>query len=345
MKLSFSAFDLQLKYPFTIANFSRTSTPLMLTQIEHEGIVGFGEASMPPYLGESHQTAVDFLSKLNLKQFSSNPNIEEILNYVDAVAPGNPAAKASIDIALHDLMGKLNDKPCYTLFNSQPNQMPVTSCTIGIDNPEIVKKKVLDAGEFRVLKVKLGGANDREMIETIRSITDKPLYIDANQGWRDKYEALDKINWLAQHGAMFVEQAMPKTMIDENAWLTENCPIPTFGDESVQRFADVEKAKGVFSGINIKLMKCTGMLEASKMISRARELDLQVMIGCMSETSCAIMAAAALAPLCDYADLDGPWLTVNKPFEDPVLNAGKIVLPQIAGLGIRHSYKMEINIG
>ncbi|MCO4292869.1 dipeptide epimerase [Solitalea sp. MAHUQ-68] len=334
MKLSFKAFDLKLKYPFTIANFSRTSTPLMLTQIEYDGLVGHGEASMPPYLGESQQTAADFLVKVDLSQFSSPENIEEILAYVDAIAPGNPAAKASIDIALHDLIGKIKNQPCYSLFGSQPAQMPVTSCTIGIDKAETVKKKLLETSDFKVLKVKLGGANDREMIETIRSVTDKPLYIDANQGWKDRHEALEKIFWLAEHGAVFVEQAMPKTLVDDNAWLTENSPIPTFGDEAVQRFGDVEKAKGVYSGVNIKLMKCTGMHEAAKMIAKARQLDLKVMIGCMSETSCAIMAAASLAPLCDYADLDGPWLTIDKPYDDPILQDGKIILPNTVGLGI-----------
>lgn len=335
MKLSFKAIDLELKYPFTIANFSRTSTPLMLTSIEYDGLVGYGEASMPPYLGESHETAADFLSRIDLNQFSSPENLEEILTYVDTIAPGNPAAKASVDIALHDLLGKLTGKPCYELVHADPDQMPATSCTIGIDTAEVVRKKVAETAPFKFLKVKLGRDNDKEMIETIRSITDKPLYVDANQGWRDKHEALDMMHWLAEHKVVFVEQAMPKTMIDENAWLTEHSPLPTFGDEAVQRFADVDKAKGVYSGVNIKLMKCTGMLEAQRMIKRARELDLKIMIGCMSETSCAIMAAAALAPLCDYVDLDGPWLTINKPLYDPELVDGKIVLPNEPGLGLR----------
>ncbi|POY39035.1 dipeptide epimerase [Solitalea longa] len=335
MKLSYKAFDLKLKYPFTIANFSRTSTPIMLTQIEFDGHVGYGEASMPPYLGESHKSAAEFLTKVNLKQFSSPENIEEILTYIDSIAPGNPSAKASIDIALHDLLGKLLNKPCYSFFGSIPDKMPVTSCTIGIDSAETVRKKVLETSDFNVLKVKLGGNNDAEMIGAIRSVTDKPLYIDANQGWKDRHEALEKIFWLAEHGAVFVEQAMPKTMIDENSWLTENSPIPTFGDEAVQRFADVEKAQGVYSGVNLKLMKCTGIHEASRMIKKARQLDLKVMIGCMSETSCAIMAAATLAPLCDYADLDGPWMTIDKPFQDPELKDGKITLSDQPGLGIR----------
>ncbi|SMO55898.1 dipeptide epimerase [Solitalea koreensis] len=333
MKLNFKAIDLQLKYPFTIANFSRTSTPVILTQIEHEGIIGYGEASMPPYLGESHQTAISFLSKINLTSFKPE-NTEEILKYVDELVPGNPSVKAAIDIALHDLLGKLQNKPCYEFFGSQPILMPATSITIGIDTPDVIREKVKGTSGFKFLKVKLGKGNDKEMIETIRSVTDKPLYVDANQGWIDKNQALEMTHWLADRGVIFVEQGMPKQMVDENAWLTEHSPIPTFGDEAVQRFNDVERAKGVYSGINIKLMKCTGMHEASKMIKKARNLNLKIMIGCMSETSCAILAAAALAPLCDYADLDGPWMTINKPFADPELVDGKIILSKKPGLGL-----------
>jgi L-alanine-DL-glutamate epimerase-like enolase superfamily enzyme len=213
--------------------------------------------------------------------------------------------------------------------------MPVTSFTIGIDTKEMIIQKVKEAEGLKVIKVKLGRDSDKELIQTIRSVTNVPLYVDANQGWTDRKQSLDLIYWLKEQGVALIEQPMQKTDIDGNAWITEHSPIPIIGDEAVQRLADVEKAKGVYHGINIKLMKSAGMYEAQQMISQARELDLKVLIGCMSETSCATLAAAALAPQCDWADLDGPFLTTNNPYKMPGFNNGKWVLNDEAGLGIK----------
>jgi L-alanine-DL-glutamate epimerase-like enolase superfamily enzyme len=335
MQLTYQPFELRLKHPFTIAKFSRTSTPLMLVQVAHEGHTGYGEASMVPYMGESHQSAAGFLSKIDVSQFKYPFDFASIVNYLDSIAPGNPAVKAAIDIALHDLDGKLKGQPCWKLLGSDPAKMPVTSGTIGIDTKEIIIQKVKEAEGLKVIKVKLGRDSDKELIQTIRSVTDMPLYVDANQGWADRKQSLDLIYWLKEQGVQLIEQPMLKTDIDGNAWITEHSPIPIIGDEAVQRLADVEKAKGVYHGINIKLMKSAGMYEAQQMISQARELDLKVLIGCMSETSCATLAAAALAPQCDWADLDGPFLTTNNPYQMPGFNNGKWVLNDEAGLGIK----------
>jgi L-alanine-DL-glutamate epimerase-like enolase superfamily enzyme len=335
MQLTYQPFELLLKHPFTIAKFSRTSTPLMLVQIAYEGYTGYGEASMVPYMGESHQSAESFLSKVNANQFKYPFDFASIINYLDSIAPGNPAVKAAIDIALHDLNGKLKGQPCWKLLGSDPAKMPVTSGTIGIDTKEIIIQKVKEAEGLKVIKVKLGRDSDKELIQTIRSVTNVPLYVDANQGWTDRKQSLDLIYWLAEQGVLLIEQPMLKTDIDGNAWITQHSPIPIIGDEAVQRLADVEKAKGVYHGINIKLMKSAGMYEAQQMISQARELDLKVLIGCMSETSCATLAAAALAPQCDWADLDGPFLTTNNPYQMPGFNNGKWVLNDEAGLGIK----------
>lgn len=337
MHLTWQPFELELKYPFTIAKFSRTSTPLMLVQLHHEGFTGYGEASMVPYMGENHQSAHDFLSKVDAGQFSLPFDFDAIITYLDNIARGNPAIKAAIDIALHDLEGKLLGKPCWQLLGSNPAAMPVTSYTIGIDTPEIIIKKVKAApGGCKVIKVKLGRDSDKELIKTIRSVTDLPLYVDANQGWTDLQESLDLAHWLHGQGVQLIEQPMPKTNPNSNAWLTERSPIPIIGDESVQRFADVEKAAGVYHGINIKLMKSAGMHEAHRMILKARELGLKILIGCMSETSCATLAAAALAPQCDWADLDGPFLVSNNPYPMPQFRDGKWVLSNEAGLGLKH---------
>jgi L-alanine-DL-glutamate epimerase-like enolase superfamily enzyme len=335
MQLTYQPFELLLKHPFTIAKFSRTSTPLMLVQIAYEGYTGYGEASMVPYMGESHQSAESFLSKVNANQFKYPFDFASIINYLDSIAPGNPAVKAAIDIALHDLDGKLKGQPCWKLLGSDPAKMPVTSCTIGIDTKGVILQKVKEAKGLKVIKVKLGRDTDKELIQIIRSVTNVPLYVDANQGWTDRKQSLDLIYWLKEQGVQLIEQPMLKTDIDGNAWITEHSPIPIIGDEAVQRLADVEKAKGVYHGINIKLMKSAGMHEAQQMINKARELDLKILIGCMSETSCATLAAAALAPQCDWADLDGPFLTTNNPYKMPGFSEGKWVLSEEVGLGLK----------
>ncbi len=334
MKFTFKPYTLELKHVFTIATSSRSTTPVMLTQIEYDGVVGYGEASMPPYLGESHETATKFLSKVNLSQFSDPFMLEEILDYVDGIEEKNTAAKAAVDIALHDLVGKLIGKPWHKIWGFDKTKTPETSFTIGIDTPKIVKEKVIEAAPYHILKVKLGRDTDKEMIETIRSVTDKPLVVDVNQGWTDKHFALDMIHWLNERGVKFVEQPMPKTQLDDMAWLTENSPLPTFADEALQRIPDVIKAHGIYSGINIKLMKCTGLREAHKMLNLAKALDMQVMLGCMTETSCAISAMSQLAPEAEWADLDGNLLIGNDPFEGTLIVNGKVTLTNAPGIGL-----------
>jgi L-alanine-DL-glutamate epimerase-like enolase superfamily enzyme len=334
MKFTFKPYTLELKHVFTLASSSRTTTPIMLTQIEYDGAIGYGEASMPPYLGESHESAAKFLSKVDLSQFKDPFEIENILEYADKIDSNNPAAKASVDIALHDLVGKLMKKPWYKIWGLDKDKTPFTSFTIGIDTDEVVKQKVQEAEEYKILKVKLGRDTDKRMIEAIRSATDKPIVVDVNQGWKDKYFALEMINWLNERNVKMVEQPMPKEMIDDIAWLTERSPLPTFGDESVQRIADVEKANGVYSGINIKLMKCTGMHEAYKMMNLAKSLGLQVMLGCMIETSCAISAVSQLSPGIQWADIDGNLLISNDPFDGIKVIDGKVTLNDYPGIGL-----------
>lgn len=335
MKFTFKPYTLELKHVFTVAVSSRTTTPVMLTEIEYEGIKGYGEASMPPYLGESQETATAFLSKVNLEQFNDPFEIEKILDYVDSIAEKNTAAKASVDIALHDLVGKLMKQPWYKIWGYDKTATPNTTFTIGIDTPDVVRQKVKEASEFKLLKVKLGKGNDKEMIETIRSVTDVPLTAYANQGWKDKQYAMDMINWLSEKNVLYVEQPMPKEMVDENAWLTQNSPLPILGDESIQRLSDLIKMKDVYSGVVIKLMKCTGMREANKMLNLARSLNMKVMIGCMTETSCAISAASQLSPMVDWADLDGALLIKNDPYEGMKVVDGKVTLTEYPGIGLK----------
>ena len=334
-KFRFKPYTLNLKHVFTLSTSSRSTTPVVLTELEFDGIIGYGEASMPPYLGESHETVLKFLAKVDLSKFDDPFEMEDILQYVDQIEEGNKAAKASVDIALHDLVGKMMKLPWYKIWGYDPAKTPSTSFTIGLDTAEVVRQKVKEAEIYNILKVKLGRDTDKMMIETIREVTNKPISVDINQGWTDRQMALDMAFWLHERGIVFIEQAMPKERVDDNAWLTERSPIPTIGDEAVQRLSDVVKAHKVYSGINIKLMKCTGMREAQKMITLARALDMKVMIGCMTETSCAISAAAQLSPMADWADLDGALLISNDVYKGMEVIKGKVTLSQLPGIGIQ----------
>ncbi len=335
LHMKFFPYELKLAHVFTVASYSRTTTPDVQVEIEWEGVVGYGEASMPPYLGQSVETVTTFLNKVDLSQFTDPFQMEDILTYVDSLSPGDAAAKCAIDIALHDLVGKLMGQPWYRIWGLDPAKAPSTTFTIGIDTPEVVKEKTLEAvGKFNILKVKVGLDTDVEMIETIRTVTDVPLAVDANQGWKDRSKALDEIFWLKEHGIVMVEQPMPKEMLDDIAWLTERSPLPIFADESIQRMKDIPSLVGAYNGINIKLMKCTGMREAWRMATMARALGMKVMVGCMTETSCAVSAAAQFSPYVDFADLDGNLLIANDRFDGVKVVNGKLTLPDRPGIGV-----------
>jgi L-Ala-D/L-Glu epimerase len=336
MILRFTPYTAELRHAFTIATASRTSTPGMLVEVERDGVIGYGEASMPPYLGESQASAAAFLARIDLGRFPDPFQLGEILPAIDALAPGNTAAKAAVDIALHDWIGKKLGAPWHRIWGLDPTKAPVTSFTIGIDTPEVVRQKTREAAPYKIIKVKLGRdpATDRALIDAIRDVTDRPITVDANQGWSDRADALRMIEWLATRGVLFIEQPMPKENPADTAWLRERSPLPLIADESVQRLPDVRRALGVFDGINIKLMKCTGLREAHQMITVARALGLKVMLGCMTETSCAISAAAQLSPLVDWADLDGALLIKNDVFLGTTVVDGKITLNDLPGIGV-----------
>lgn len=336
MKLRFEPYELQLQHTFTVSSYSRTTTPDVQVEIEYDGVIGYGEASMPPYLGHTVESVCNFLKKVNLEQFSDPFQMEDILTYVDGLSEGDAPAKAAVDIALHDLVGKLMGQPWWRIWGLNPAKAPNTTFTIGIDTPEVVREKTLEcADRFKILKVKVGLDSDEQMIRTIREVTDLPLAVDANQGWKDRSKALDEIFWLKENGVVMVEQPMAVDRLDDIAWITERSPLPIFADESIQRLKDISGIKGAFSGINIKLMKCTGMREAWKMVQYARAEGMKVMVGCMTETSCAVSAAAQLSPAVDFADLDGNLLISNDRFEGVTVVDGKLTLPDRPGIGLK----------
>ncbi len=338
LKLSYHPFLLKLKHTFTVSTYSRNETPVVLTEIEYNGKVGYGEASLPLYLGENQESVINFLSKIDFRKFEDPLDIEKLLNYIDNIEDGNNAAKASVDIALHDLVGKLLEIPLIEYFGLKMPVNAYTSYTIGIDSKEIIKAKLDEANDFKYLKIKLGRGNDKEIIETIRSATNKPLYVDVNQGWKDKQEALGMIEWLVEKNIILIEQPLPKENIDDITWLNEKSPLPIIADESVKRLKDIEKVKGIYSGINIKLMKSTGLREALLMINKARDFGLKVMLGCMTETSCAVSAAAHLSSLADWIDLDGPLLITNDLFDGISYINGEVKLNNLPGIGLKKIY-------
>lgn len=334
MTMRFFPYELQLRHAFNLAKYQRTTTPDVQVEIEYDGVVGYGEASMPPYLGETVASVTAFLSRLDLSRFTSPFAMEEIHEYMDFLSHADRAAKAAVDIALHDLTGKIMGQPWHRIWGLDKDKAPCTSFTIGIDTEEVVRQKVTEASPYRVLKVKMGLDNDKETVDIIRSMTDVPICVDANQGWTSKEQALEMCQWLAERNCLFVEQPLAVDRHDDTAWLRERSPLPVIADESLQRIGDVKHISEAFDGINIKLMKSTGMHEAYKMVTLARALGMKVMLGCMTETSCAVSAAAQLAPLADYADLDGNLLIANDRFDGMKIIDGKITLNDNPGIGV-----------
>lgn len=337
MKLSFIPYQLEFRHPFGVSSNTRTHTPVVFVKLESKDSAGFGEACLPAYLGESSGSTMAFLEKAQtlLKKFEDPFSFEEILLTIDAIAEGNNAAKAAIDIALFDLAGKLQGKPYHELIGIPESEPRETSCTIGIGSEEETRIKIREAKDFHFLKIKAGTADDMVLIRLVRQYSAQPLYVDVNQGWRDKHKALELLHFFREQNVVFVEQPMPMEMKEEMAWLTQHSPLPTIADESMKRLSDLDEIADCFSGINIKLMKCTGTHEARKIIEAAKKKNKKIMLGCMAESSCATSAMAQLMQYGDYIDLDAPLLLKNDPFEGVSYESGKVSAGSGFGFGSR----------
>lgn len=334
MILSFKTFVLQYKHPFGVSSNTRSSTTSVFIKIEHEGKTGYGEACLPVYLGETVEGTIAFFEKV--KPFlvhNASLSFFEIIKAIDEFSLGNNAAKAAIDIALNDLAGKIERKPFYDLAGIGKSDPRITSYTIGIDAEEMISQKIKEAADFSILKIKAGTKDDKALINLIRKYTDKPLYVDVNQGWKSKEEVLEMLHWLHEKNVILIEQPMPVNMFEEMSWVTERSPIPTIADESVKRLKDLDFIKNCFSGVNIKLMKSTGLTEAFEMVKYAKKNNLQVMLGCMAESSCATSAMAQLMKFADHIDLDAPNLLLNDPFKGVTYKNGKVYLNDLHGIG------------
>ncbi len=301
-----------------------------------DGVTGAGEAAPILRYHENAESACKTVESLRELLVSSDPwRFAKLMAEVFRRIEGQYAAKAAIDIALMDWVGQKLGVPLYRYFGLDPRDAPVTTFSIGIDTPEKTREKVREAAPFPVLKIKVGLQTDEATIEAVRSVTKKPLRVDANEGWKDKEEAVRKINWLESQGVEFVEQPMPADMLEETRWVRSRVHIPIIADEACLHPADIPKLAASFDGVNVKLMKCGGILEAWRMLQIAKSLGLKTMLGCMIESSIGTTAAAHLSPLVDYADLDGNLLISNDPYSGVRVEQGKLILPDRPGLGLK----------
>jgi L-alanine-DL-glutamate epimerase-like enolase superfamily enzyme len=334
MRLSFKRVDLKLRHTFRISRGSEDVASVVIAKLEHDGIQGFGEASPSSRYGETIDTVLGFMERVDLRSFGDPFELEQIDKHLDEIVFENSAAKAAVDIALHDWVGRKLGQPLYRLWGLSKSKTPITSFTIGIDSPDVIAQKVAEAESYPILKVKLGTDHDKDIIAAVRRTTKKPIRVDANEGWKTRELALERVKWLEQEGVEFVEQPMPTNDLAGCTWLREHVNLPLIADENCVRLHDVPKLRDAFDGINIKLMKCGGLREAMRMIHAAKALGMRTMLGCMIESSIAITAAAHLSPLVDCADLDGNLLITNDPFEGVKVKEGKLILSDEPGLGV-----------
>ena len=329
MQITSKITRLQLTEPFKIARRA-TDAYREVISIEIEG--GIGETAPARFYGETVQTVEAALKTVGTVIEADLGAIQDVMAEVETALGGNYAAKSAIDMALHDRLGKKLGVPLYRLWGLNPMKTPQTSFTIGLDEPRVMAEKACRAEAYPILKVKLGTPRDLEIMAALRAVTDKPIYVDANTAWNPK-EAVRKIRELARYGVALIEQPTPPYDLRGLKFVREHSELPIIADESVKRAADIPALAECVDGINIKLVKCGGLLEALRMVHTARAHGLQVMLGCMIESSLGITAAAHLTPLVDYADLDGNLLIANDAYIGVTVDRGKLVLPSGPGIG------------
>jgi L-Ala-D/L-Glu epimerase len=331
MKLHWEPLSLELKTTFRVAHGASTQRHNVLVYLDE----GVGEAAAVPYYGETQQGIIEYLQ--SVPDLGDDPfDLDGVLGKRPA---GSRAARAAIDEALHDLWGKKLGQPLYKLFGLNPGRVPLTCFTIGMDEPEIMAEEA-ETCRYPLLKIKLGSEKDEAILAAIRKVSDAKLQADVNAGWT-RERALELIPRLAEYNLEFFEQPLPIEDVEGYFWLKEKMraqkvKVPIFVDESAKTSHDVVRFAGAADGVVVKVMKSEGIREALKMIHTARAHDMQVMLGCMVESSVGVTAAAHLAPLCDYADLDGPLLIRNDPYRGLKYDGARLSLPDGSGLGVVH---------
>ncbi|HVJ05382.1 MAG TPA: dipeptide epimerase [Candidatus Saccharimonadales bacterium] len=328
---------LTLRHAWTTTMSSSAYRDTVHVQYKRDGITGYGEGAPIVRYKEYPDQAKQAIDAISDRIALGDPRkFDKFLADIrHSLGANQHAAMAAVDIAVSDWIGKKLGIPLYEYFGLDPADAPLTTFSIGIDTPEITRQKTREAEDFPVLKVKVGLKNDEETIEAVRSVTRKPIRVDANEGWTDKEEAIRKINWLETQGVEFIEQPMPAHMFDEIKYVRSKVHMPIIADEACADTSMIPRLKEAYDGINVKLDKSGGIMEAYRWIKLARAMDMKVMLGCMISSSCSCTAAAQLSPLVDYADLDGSLLIANDPYEGVRVNKGKLILPTGPGLGMK----------
>jgi len=333
MKVSYKTYELPFKYPFTISKGTKTHQPTFVVQLEFFGVKGYGEAPAISYYNIPVEKMVhDLEQKKNFVEKFSFSDPERYWHYLHHLFPNNPFLVCALDMAGWDLHGKLKRKQLHELWGLDISKAPLTDFTIGIDSIETMIKKMKEK-PWPIYKIKVGIENDIEMVAALRAETDAVFRVDANAGWTLE-QALQKIPLLKKLGVEFVEQPLAKDNWDDMKILYKRSELLLIADESCVKEDDVVKCVGHFHGINIKLTKCSGITPARRMITKAKELGMKVMIGCMNESSVGTAAIAQLAPLLDYVDMDGPLLLSEDIAESVTFDNGKIIYKEGLGLGL-----------
>jgi L-alanine-DL-glutamate epimerase-like enolase superfamily enzyme len=333
-RVSVKLFELKLRQAWGLSRGTWTTRRNCFVRVERDGIAGYGEAAPIARYDETAESAAAFIEKAGPVLDRDFGEYAVRVGEIEAVGPGEHAAKAALDMALLDWVGKRLKMPLWRLLGLGRDKLVTTTYSIGIDEVPVMQEKVRQAGDFGVYKIKVGTPDDRKILEGIRAVTSKPLRADANEGWKTKEEALEMINWMAGLGVELVEQPLPAAQLEDYAWLKDRVKIPIFADESLIQPSDLPRIAPFFHGVNVKLMKCGGVQEAVRLAGMARALGLKLMIGCMIESSLGISAGAAVASLFDFADLDGNLLISNDPFRGVKTVKDRLILNDKPGLGV-----------
>ena len=334
LRLEAEILSLQTKYPFKIARHEHFEIRTVLLKLrDGDGMEGWGEATPQRFYGETPETVLAALEVYATVLPEDPLDLEETERRFEATLAGNNSARAALSTALHDLAGKRLGVPIHRMWGLDPARAPMSTFTIGIDTAEMIRKKVLEAEPYPILKVKLGSDRDMEILNTIRDVTQKELRVDANCGW-DLKHAIRMLPVLEEYGVTVLEQPLPAEDLDGLAEIRRHARIPLIVDESCLTSADIPRVAGRVDGINIKLAKTGGLREAIRMIHIARAHHLMVMVGCMVESSIAITAAAQFTPLVDIVDLDGAALLAHDPYMGATIHGGQLRLPSGPGLGV-----------
>ncbi|MGV3529033.1 MAG: dipeptide epimerase [Flavisolibacter sp.] len=335
MKVQYHSHQLKFRHPFTISKGTKTHQPTFVVELEHLGRKGYGEAPAISYYHIPLEKMAEDLErkKVFVEKFAFTEP-ERYWHYLHHLFPNNSFLVCALDMAGWDLYGKIKGKPLKEFWKTAQPLHPVCDYTIGIDSIEKMVEKLKEKS-WPIYKIKLGTDRDIEIMEALRKHTDAVFRIDANAAWKAE-EALDKIKALEQLGVEFIEQPLAKDDWEGMKWLYEKSPLPLYADESCVAEEDVDKCKDHFHGINIKLTKCSGITPALRMINRARELKMGVMVGSMNESTIGSAAIAHLMPLVDHVDADGPMLleedlATGLEYKD----SGEIITSPEPGLGIK----------